>query len=82
MKSLSNFLLKFYRGAQEMPTESFRDIVLNMFSLGDLLLIHARPKMAADELSAHELEVAQRYAAGEGYKTIAQWLSVSPSTII
>jgi len=33
------------------------------------------PETGADELSARELEVAQRFAAGSDYKTIAQELS-------
>ena len=37
--------------------------------------------MDADDLSSRELEVAQSYADGEDYKTIAQNLSISPSTV-
>lgn len=47
----------------------------------DLLLLRVRPKLAADDLSMRELEVAQRFSAGENHKTIAQQLSVSPSTV-
>lgn len=57
------------------------EIVVCMSQLNDLLLLRARPKLAADELSLRELEVAQKFAAGADYKTIAQELCVSPSTI-
>lgn len=56
-------------------------ITISLSKIDDLFLIRARPKIAADELSARELEVAQRFASGSDYKTIAQELSVSPSTI-
>lgn len=58
-----------------------KNIVLSVCNLGQLLLLRARPKLAADELSLRELEVAQMFALGEDYKTIAQGLCVSPSTI-
>ncbi len=56
-------------------------IIVGMSQMNDLLLLRARPKLAADELSLRELEVAQKFSAGSDYKTIAQELSVSPSTI-
>lgn len=56
-------------------------IVISMSRQDDLLLLRARPKIAADELSTRELEVAQMFASGDDYKTIAQVLLVSPSTI-
>jgi len=55
--------------------------VISMSLQGDLLLLRARPKLAADELTTRELEVAHRFASGSNYKTIAQQLSVSPSTV-
>ncbi len=58
-----------------------RKIVISMSLQDDLLLLRARPKLAADDLTARELEVAQRFATGLNYKAIAQGLSVSPSTI-
>ena len=56
-------------------------IVISLSLQGDLWLLRARPKLAADGLSTRELEVAQRFATGESHKTIAQQLSVSPSTV-
>ena len=56
-------------------------IVITKLRVGEIALLHVRQKIMADELSIRELEVAQRYAAGEDYKTIAQELAVSPSTI-
>ena len=56
-------------------------IVMTKLKVGEIALLHVRQKIMADELSIRELEVAQRYAAGEDYKTIAQELAVSPSTI-
>lgn len=56
-------------------------IVVNLSKLDDVVLLRMRPKLAADELSPRELEVAQRFSSGEDYKTIAQKLSLSPSTI-
>ena len=58
-----------------------KHIVVSMFYLDDLLLLRARPIMPADDLSPRELEVAQRFAGGIDYKSIAQELSISPSTI-
>ena len=58
-----------------------RKIVISMSHLNDLFLLRARPKLAADELSLRELEVALKFASGSDYKTIALELSVSPSTI-
>lgn len=70
---------------QSMRSGTFKfvgkNIVVSMCNLDNLLLLRARPKIAADELSPRELEVAHRFAAGADYKTIAQELSVSPSTI-
>lgn len=70
--------------AQEiMRTETLkfigRKIVICMSRQDDLLLLRARPKLAVDELTARELEVAHRFATGSNYKTIALELSVSPS---
>jgi DNA-binding CsgD family transcriptional regulator len=74
----------------ECVQESMRDgalkfagkhIVVSMFPLDDLLLLRARPITAADDLSPRELEVAQRFAAGVDYKTIAQELTIAPSTV-
>lgn len=56
-------------------------IAVCLSKIGDIFLVRARPKIAADELSSRELEVAQMFATGDDYKTIAQVLSVSPSTI-
>ncbi|MCX7192913.1 MAG: LuxR C-terminal-related transcriptional regulator [Proteobacteria bacterium] len=56
-------------------------IAVCLSKIGDIFLVRARPKIAADELSERELEVAQMYASGDDYKTIAQVLLVSPSTI-
>jgi DNA-binding CsgD family transcriptional regulator len=56
-------------------------ITVCLSKIDDIFLIRTRPKIAADELSTRELEVAQRFATGSDYKTIAQQLSVSPSTI-
>lgn len=58
-----------------------KNIVVSLCRLDDLLLIRARPIIAADKLSPRELEVAQHFAAGSDYKTIAQDLSISPATI-
>lgn len=58
-----------------------KKIVVSMCNLDDLLLIRARPLISADKLSARELEVAQHFATGSDYKTIAQDLSISPATI-
>ena len=56
-------------------------IAICLSELDDIFLIRARPKIAADELSTRELEVAQMFARGDDYKSIAQTLLVSPSTI-
>lgn len=58
-----------------------KNIVVSLCRLDDLLLIRARPIISADKLSPRELEVAQHFAAGSDYKTIAQDLSISPATI-
>lgn len=56
-------------------------IVVSMCTLDELLLIRARVKISADKLTHRELEVAQRFSDGADYKTIAQELALSPSTI-
>lgn len=58
-----------------------KHIVASIHCMEGLLLIQARPLIDADYLSTRELEVAQRYAIGEDYKTIAQKLLISPSTV-
>lgn len=66
---------------QGAPRFNGKHIAVCLSQLEELLLVRARPLIAADQLSERELEVAHRYAAGEDYKTIAQMLSISPSTI-
>ena len=64
--------------------QGFLSFGVNLVSIslqGNLWLLRARPKLAADELSVRELEVALKFSSGSDYKTIAQELSVSPSTI-
>jgi DNA-binding CsgD family transcriptional regulator len=57
------------------------NVVLNMHPMDNLLLLRARSKVPADGLSTRELEVAQQFAEGIDHKSIAQALSLSPSTI-
>jgi DNA-binding CsgD family transcriptional regulator len=56
-------------------------IVLSLEGNATLLLLLARPKLAVDDLSIREREVAVLFASGLKYKEIAQHLNVSPSTI-
>lgn len=56
-------------------------IVIGIFKINELILLRARARVDADKLSPRELDVAQRFAAGADYKTIAQELTISPSTI-
>ena len=58
-----------------------RSIVLSLEGSATLLLLSARPKLAVDDLSGREREVAMLFASGLKYKEIAQRLNVSPSTV-
>lgn len=57
------------------------EIAVSMRPLGDIIVLRARSKVPADELTLRELEVAQHFSDGSDYKTIAQSLALSPSTI-
>jgi DNA-binding NarL/FixJ family response regulator len=56
-------------------------IVISMFKIHDITLLRARDIAPADQLGCRELEVAQLIAEGIDYKTIAQNLGISPSTV-
>ncbi|HLP98008.1 MAG TPA: LuxR C-terminal-related transcriptional regulator [Sideroxyarcus sp.] len=58
-----------------------KHIVLSLEGHETLRLLCARPKLAIDELSCREREVAKLFASGLSHKEIAQHLTVSPSTI-
>lgn len=58
-----------------------RRIVLTPDGNQSLRLLCARPKLAIDELSAREREVARLFASGLKHKEIAAHLHVAPSTI-
>jgi DNA-binding CsgD family transcriptional regulator len=58
-----------------------QSIVISIFKIKELTLLRARIKVPADKLSPRELEIAQQFAAGVDYKTIAQELTISPSTV-
>lgn len=47
----------------------------------DLFLIAARPRHLTDALTPRESEVAQRYAAGDNFREIAQALALAPATV-
>lgn len=55
--------------------------VLSLEGDETLRLLCARPKLAIDELSKRELEVAKLFASGLNNKEIAQHLEIAPSTI-
>lgn len=67
--------------ARENQNYIGQSIVVSMFQIKELTLLRARIKVPADKLSPRELEIAQRFAGGTDYKTIAQELSISPSTV-
>lgn len=48
---------------------------------GELTLLCARLRGAVDELTKREAEVAQLYAQGMDYKTIAKQIGLSPTTV-
>jgi DNA-binding CsgD family transcriptional regulator len=56
-------------------------IVLRITTLSDVLLLQARAKRPADNLSQRELEVALLLAGGHTYKEAAQRLRVAPATV-
>ncbi len=49
--------------------------------LKDFVLLQARSRVPADDLSDRELEIAQHFADGADYKSVAQSLSLSPFTV-
>jgi DNA-binding CsgD family transcriptional regulator len=56
-------------------------IVLALEGNEDLRLLTARPKLAIDELSKREHEVAKYYASGRSHKEIAQHLNIAAGTV-
>lgn len=58
-----------------------RSIVLSLEGNETLRLLSVRPKLALDQLSAREREVARLFASGLKHKEIALHLNVAPSTI-
>ena len=44
-------------------------------------LIHVRRRVASDELTARETEVAEAFSLGDTHRDIAQRLAISPSTV-
>lgn len=57
------------------------NMTVSMRPLGNLTILRIRDKIPADNLTPRELEVAQQFSNGLDYKTIAQALLLSPSTI-
>lgn len=49
--------------------------------LNDIFLVQARPRMAVDELTSREREVALLVSSGMTYKQAAQHLSIAPATV-
>lgn len=58
-----------------------RRLTLHAQPDGDGWLLRLRSSGAADQLSARELEIAQRFARGESYRTIAAALKLAPATV-
>ena len=70
----------------ESLTEGHRDfigenIVIRLVRLGDMFILRCRLKVLVDSLSKREIQIAQQVSEGNDYKTIAQVLSLSPSTV-
>jgi hypothetical protein len=53
-------------------------IVIDILPMNELTLLRARTRVAADNLSARELEIAQQISDGLDCKTIAQSLAIPP----
>ena len=58
-----------------------KHLVVSASASGDSLLLRGRQKGLLDSLSDREIEVANRYAAGNTYKEIAKALGLAPSTV-
>ncbi len=65
----------------ESKTYMGQSIVINSFHENGIILLRARKKAPADQLSSRELKVAEKIADGDDYKTIAQDLGISPATV-
>lgn len=56
-------------------------VIVNVRRSEKLFHLHIRPRIPIDDLSVAELKVARALANGSSYKTAAQHLKLSPSTI-
>ncbi len=65
----------------EAPKYVGKKAVVGFHTMSDLILLRIRSRVPADDLSSRELEIARFFADGADYKTVAQSLSLSPSTV-
>jgi len=67
----------------EAPGARFhgRQITVDLRAAGDCLQLVARRLAAVDRLSAHQRDIADRYADGQSGPQIARHLGLSPSTV-
>lgn len=56
-------------------------IAISIFQIHEITLLRARDRAPADQLGVRELEIAQQITDGNDYKTIAQNMGISPSTV-
>lgn len=58
-----------------------RTIAVRFVPVLDMFLLKARPRMAVDDLSRRELEIARHFADGLTNKEIAQEAGLAPATV-
>jgi DNA-binding CsgD family transcriptional regulator len=65
----------------QQPRFVGREVLFRALAADDLLLVQARTRRAADELSPRELQVARLASAGLTYSRIAQRLQIATATV-
>jgi DNA-binding CsgD family transcriptional regulator len=56
-------------------------VVIRMDVADGTRLLHVRPKVAADDLTSREREVAEGFAQGESHREIGERLQIAPATV-
>lgn len=62
-------------------TTLFDSVVANLAPADDVVLVHLRRPLPADDLTGRQLEIARAFSIGDTHRAIGERLGISPNTV-